>query len=114
MFNVSEDREVIDSHNRRGETPMSHLVPVLLALVGAGNELRYDTPYFGFLPQPHGWYCELIGPIDFDLLEARFELPDTIHLDREHDLISDDGNQAEIYGGEGAKALPGWKPPPPA
>ena len=71
-------------------------------------------PYFGFLPQPHGWYCELIGPIDFDLLAARFELPDTIHPDPEHDRILDDGNHAEIYGGEGARALPGWKPPPPA
>ncbi len=112
MGRVSEDREVIEAHNRRGETPMSHLVPVLLALVEAGNEVRYDTEYFGFLPQPHGWYCELIAPIDFDLLAARFELPDTIQPDPENDRILDDGNQAEIYGGEGAKSLPGYQPPP--
>ena len=110
---MSEDREVIEAHKRPGEPVMSHLVPVLLALVGAGNELRYETPYFGFLPQPHGWYCELIGPIDFDLLAARFELPDTIHPDPEHDRIIDDGNHAEIYGGDGAKALPGYQPPAP-
>ena len=110
---MSEDREVIEAHNRRGETPMSHLVPVLLALVEAGNEVRYETPHFGFLPQPSGWYCELIGPIDFDLVAARFELPGTIHVDPEHDRIVDDGNHAEIYGGEGAKSLPGYKPPAP-
>ena len=112
MTRVSEDREVIEAHRRPGEPVMSHLVPVLLVLVEAGNELRYETPYFGFLPQPDGWYCELIGPIDFDLVAARFELPDTIHLDPELDRIVDDGNHAEIYGGEGARALPGWTPPP--
>jgi hypothetical protein len=111
---VSKGREVIEAHRRPGEPVMSHLVPVLLALVEGGNEVRWQTDYFGFLPQPQGWYCELIEPIDFDLLAARFELPDTIHLDPEHDRIVDDGNHAEIYGGEGAKALPGYQAPPPA
>jgi hypothetical protein len=111
---VSEDREVIEAHRRPGEPVMSHLVPVLLALVAAGNEVRWQTDDFGFLPQPHGWYCELIEPIDFDLLTDRFELPATIRLDPEHDRIVDDGNHAEIYGGEGAKALPGYQPPRPA
>ena len=114
MSRVSEDREVIETHRRPGEPVMSHLVPVLLALVEGGNEVRWQTEYFGFLPAPDGWYCELIEPIDFDLLAARFELPDTIHLDPEHDRIVDDGNHAEIYGGEGAKALPGYQPPAPA
>ena len=113
MVGVSEGREVIEAHKRPGEPVMSHLVPVLLALVEAGNEVRYETPYFGFLPQPHGWHCELIGPIDFGLVEARFELPDTIHLDPEHDRIVDDGNHAEIYGGRGAMSLPGYQPPAP-
>ena len=111
MTGVSEDREVIEAHRRPGEPVMSHLVPVLLALVGAGNEVRWQSEHFGFLPQPDGWFCELIEPIDFDLLAARFELPETIHLDPEHDRIIDEGNHAEIYGGDGAKALPGYQPP---
>ena len=108
---MSDDREVIDAHRRPGEPMMSHLVPVLLALVEAGNEVRWQTDYFGFLPQPHGWLCELIEPIDFALVAARFELPETIQLDPEHDRIVDDGNRAEIYGGDGAKALAGYRPP---
>jgi hypothetical protein len=113
MSRVSEDREVIEAHRRPGEPVMSHLVPILLALVTAGNEVRWQTEHFGFLPQPDGWFCELIDPIDFGLVESRFELPDSIRLDPEHDRIVDDGNHAEIYGGEGARALPGWTPPPP-
>src|SRR5687768_390971 len=96
MSGVSEDREVIEAHRRPGEPVMSHLVPVLLALVGAGNEVRWQSEHFGFLPQPDGWFCELL---------------ETIHLDLEHDRIIDEGNHAEIYGGDGAKALPGYQPP---
>ena len=108
---MSDEREVIEAHRRPGEPVMSHLVPVLLALVEAGNEVRWQSEHFGFLPQPHGWFCELIEPIDFALVSARFVLPDTIRLDPDHDRILDDGNQAEIYGGEGVKALPGYRPP---
>ena len=90
---------------------MSHLVPLLVALVEAGNEVRWQTEHFGFLPQAHGWFCELVEPIDFDLLSTRFELPGTIHLDPSHDRIVDEANKAEIYGGQGARALPGYQPP---
>ena len=114
MSRVSEDREVIEARRRPGEPVMSHLVPILLALVTAGNEVRWQTEHFGFLPQPDGWFCELIDPIDFGLVESRFELPDSIRLDPERDRIVDEANHAEIYGGEGARALPGWTPPPPA
>ena len=114
MTGVDEEREVIEAHRRPGEPVMSHLVPVLLALVEAGNEVRWQTDYFGFIPQPHGWYCELIEPIDFDLVASRFVLPDTIRLEPSHDRIVDDGNRAEIYGGEGAKSLGGYRPPAPA
>jgi len=44
---------------------------------------------------------------------SRFELPETIRLEPEHDRIVDDANRAEIYGGEGARSLPGWTPPAP-
>jgi hypothetical protein len=108
---VSDEREVIEAHRRPGEPVMSHLVPILLALVEAGNEVRWQSDYFGFLPQPHGWFCELIEPIDFELVAARFELPESIHLEPDRDRIVDDGNHADIYGGEGAKSLPGYQPP---
>ena len=108
---MTQDREVIEAQRRPGEPAMSHLVPLLLALVEAGNEVRWQTDHFGFLPQPHGWFCELVEPIDFALVESRFALPKTIRLEPEHDRIVDDANRAEIYGGEGARSLPGWTPP---
>lgn len=113
MTDVSAEREVIEAHRRPGEPVMSHLVPILLALVTAGNEVRWQTEHFGFLPQPDGWFCELIDPIDFALVAVRFELPDSIRLDPERDRIVDEANHAEIYGGEGAKALAGYQPPAP-
>ena len=108
---MNGSREVIEAHRRPGEPVMSHLVPLLVALVEAGNEVRWQSDHFGFLPQPDGWYCELVEPIDFALLESRFALPESIRLEPASDRIVDDANRAEIYGGEGARALPGYRPP---
>lgn len=109
---MSDDREVIEATRRPGEPPMSHLAPMLLALVEAGNEVRWQNDSFGFIPQPDGWFCELLRPIDFDLVRRRFVLPESVRLDPEGDRILDDANRAEVYGGRGATALPGYRPPP--
>lgn len=103
MVSVSEDREVIEPYDRDGEPAMAHLAPVMVALVQAGNEVVWRNENFGFRPAPHGWTAELTGPIDFDLIEARFELPDSVILDREGDKIWDEGNQAVVLGGEAAR-----------
>ena len=103
MGGMSEDREVIEPVDRPGEPIMAHLAPVMLALVQGGNEVIWRNENFGFVPQPHGWTAELARPIDFDLIEARFELPDTVILDRAGDRIWDEGNQAVVMGSDAAR-----------
>ena len=100
-----DDREVIEASDRRGEPAMSHIAPVMVALVEAGNRVSVRNQNFGFIPQPHGWSAYLDEPIDFDLIERRFVLPPTIHLDRANDQILDDYAQAYVYGGDAQRRL---------
>jgi hypothetical protein len=97
---ADDDREVIEAVERPGEPPMSHLAPVMLALVEAGNRVSYRNENFGFIPQPHGWSAFLEKPIDFDLVERRFVLPPSITLDRDGDRILDYYSQAYVLGGD--------------
>ena len=102
---LDDDREVIEASDRRGEPPMSHIAPVMVALVEAGNRVSVRNQNFGFIPQPHGWSAYLDEPIDFDLIERRFVLPPTIHLDRANDQILDDYAQAYVYGGDAQRRM---------
>jgi hypothetical protein len=101
----ADDREVIEADDRRGEPAMSHLAPVMVALVEAGNRVSVRNQNFGFIPQPHGWSAYLDEPIDFDLIERRFVLPPSIHLDRANDQILDDHAQAYVYGGDAQRRM---------
>ncbi len=105
------DREVIDAQDRPGEPAMSHLAPVMVALVEAGNSVTYPNQNFGFVSQQDGWHAYLDQPIDFDLIERRFVLPPTIHLDRAHDQIDDDGYFSHVYGGDAQRRLRAQNPP---
>ena len=80
-----DDREVVDAQDLPGEPPVSHLAPVMVPLVAAGNPVTYPQSNFGFVPQQDGWHAYLDHPIDVDLVERRFVLPPTIHLDRDND-----------------------------
>ncbi len=102
---ADDDREVIDAYDRPGEPPMSHLAPVMVALVEAGNSVTYANSNFGFVPQPDGWQAFLDEPIDFDLVERRFRLPETITLHREADEIRDAGSYSTVYGGEARRRM---------
>lgn len=105
MTEDEDDREVIEATDRAGEPAMSHLAPVMLALVEAGNRVSQRNDNFGFIPQPHGWTAYLDEPIDFDLVERRFVLPPSITLDRENDQILDYYSQAYVIGGDGQRRI---------
>ena len=100
-----EDREVIDAQDRPGEPPMSHLAPVMVALVEAGNTVTYPNQNFGFRHGPDGLHAWLDKPIDFDLIERRFVLPPTIRLDRANDQICDDTYYSYVYGGDAQRRM---------
>ena len=74
------------------------LVPIVEALVEAGNRLVHEDGDRGFIPQQDGYNAYLTDPIDFDLLERVFEVPDDLLLDRERDLLMDRRTFAMVYG----------------
>jgi hypothetical protein len=100
-----DDREVIDAQDRPGEPEMSHLAPVMVALVEAGNTVTYRNQSFGFVSGPDGLNAFLDEPIDFDLIERRFVLPPTIRLDRANDEICDDTYMSHVYGGDAQRRM---------
>jgi hypothetical protein len=60
------------------------LDPVLDLLLASGNQLT--TPY-RWGSNPTGYFALLKDPIDFDLVEAHFELPPPVILDRFYGVI---------------------------
>ena len=81
--------------------PMSHLEPIVQALISGGN--RPVNPDWFSLDQD-GWHCLLEGPIDFDLLLNRFEFPSSVNLSRANDAILDTLSWVEIKGSRGQAA----------
>ncbi|WHP63856.1 hypothetical protein [Vibrio harveyi] len=55
------------------------LNPILELLLESGNEVFTD---YTWSSNPTGYLCILKKPIDFDLIESRFVLPKSIHLNK--------------------------------
>lgn len=77
-------------------TPFIHLEPIVRALIDDGNA-TLATSWFSL--DQDGWHCLLRDPINFDLLEEKFEFPESINLSREDDAILDTLTWVEIKGG---------------
>lgn len=76
-------KTILSEPNR--EMPIhSHLEEVINCLLEAGNELSLG---FRWGSNREGFYCYLSKPIDFDLLEDKFEFPNTISLVRQRNVI---------------------------
>lgn len=56
-----------------------HLRPIVALLLSTGNELARDYEWGS---DRTGYYCLLRKPIDFDLVEAEFEIPEFIQMGR--------------------------------
>lgn len=76
--------------------PYANLLPLVEKLRGVENALIFDGD--GFLLVQDGWCCELRDPIDFDVVEATFALPDSIVCLRQQDRIVDRLTRSEISG----------------
>jgi hypothetical protein len=86
-----------------GEVPYAHLQPIVEALIEAGNEpspaVGGRVPNrIGFYQDKDGWRCDLLHPIDFELLDRKFELPSSLSLNFGADSISDGLTWIEISG----------------
>lgn len=86
----------IGSGDSGAAKPYAHLLPLVEKLRASGNTLLFDGD--GFLFVQDGWCCELRDPIDFDVLEATFALPESIKCLWQQDSIVDSFTRSEISG----------------
>lgn len=86
----------IDAKSRDPQRPHDNLVPIVDALVAAGNSIRHD-----FHPTMQGPECLLRDAIDFDLVSEMFDLPPNVELFAQLDSIGDQLTWVGIQGGEG-------------
>lgn len=73
----------------------AHLEPIVDLLLANGNQLA--RPY-RWGENRTGYYCFLSKPIDFDLIESAFVLPQTVSLDRSEGSVECDVTWASIKG----------------
>lgn len=73
----------IDSDPPNWTEPYGHLLPVVDALVAAGNRVVRG----GFFKDKDGWRCELADPLDFQLLRQEFAFPESIRLVPDRNLL---------------------------
>lgn len=88
-------KQRINAASTDPKKPMSHLEPIIQALIDGGN--RPINPDWFSLDQD-GWHCLLEQPIDFDLLLNKFEFPSSVNLSRADDAILDTLSWVEIKG----------------
>jgi hypothetical protein len=94
---------VIERSSPDPARPYANLLPIVEALVAAGNKTRDG----GFTMDQAGWRCVMLRPLDLEYVADRFEIPATISLSREHDTIHDRLSWVAIEG-------PGARHHPPA
>jgi hypothetical protein len=108
------ERHMIEPGDPDSPTPYGHLVPVVEALLRAGNRLADSDAVkqqqllglpagSGFYATQGGWTCSLAEPIDFELLRRSFDFPESIHFNVERDVIACDRTWIEISGNWDAK-----------
>jgi hypothetical protein len=76
--------------------PYGHLLPVVDVLVAGGNRVTRG----GFHKDVDGWRCELVDPLDFELLRKRFRFPESICLAPGRDLVLCRRTWVAIEGGK--------------
>ncbi len=86
----------INSQSDDSARAYAHLIPIVEALVEAGNKWRGNSMFY---LDVDGWRCDLYQPIDFGLLTIKFDLPKSILISEETDSILCKNTWIEIRGG---------------
>lgn len=76
--------------------PYAHLQPIVDLLLKHGNQSAYE---FLWGENRTGFFCHLSKPIDFDLIDRTFELPESVRLFPEQGSIECFVTRAMIKGG---------------
>jgi hypothetical protein len=74
----------------------SHLEPIVDFLLATGNSLARE---YRWGESRSGFHCLLSQPIDLDKIQASFELPEFIYLNRETGSVECQTTWASITGG---------------
>jgi hypothetical protein len=74
----------------------SHLEPIVDLLLAHGNRFARE---YRWGENRSGFYCLFQYPLDFELIENTFELPEFIRLDRQNNAVECDKTWASIRGG---------------
>ncbi len=72
-----------------------HLDPIVDLLIEHGNKL---SELYRWGENRTGFFCNLLYPIDFDLIERAFDIPDYLILSRTTDTIECNKSWASIAG----------------
>jgi hypothetical protein len=73
----------------------SHLDAIVECLIRHGNKPKFSFVWGG---DKDGFKCRMSNPLDFELIERMFELPSSVHLLREKDLVYCERTWASIAG----------------
>lgn len=74
----------IESYPKQGESDYGHLVPIVDFLLANGNESINDYIWGN---NRTGYFCHLKYEIDFKGILDRFELPESIKINQEKQVI---------------------------
>jgi hypothetical protein len=75
---------IIKEEAPRDASIYSHLEPLVDSLIVSGNTLAKG---FRWGSNREGFFCYFQNPIDFELLKKEFELPPTIYLGEERNVV---------------------------
>lgn len=81
----------------RSQPIFTHLEPLVSELLANGNKLARADRWGS---NKEGFVCFLVEPINLSLIRERFELPESIVLSEENDLIACSLTWATIYGSQ--------------
>ncbi len=95
-------RAVISPISKNVDRPYENLLPIVSLLLTNGNELATNGSIDeSFYFTQGGWMCDLIQPIDFDLINKEFEFPESITIDQVDQSILDRKSWIIIRGNVG-------------
>jgi hypothetical protein len=85
----------IEPQSNLGHAPYEHLIPIVDALLQAGNLVVGSSKFYR---DTDGWRCDLKYPIDFEIIRRKFDLPSSILLSDNNDAILCQQTWIEIKG----------------
>jgi hypothetical protein len=84
------------------QKPYKNLTPIVEVLIKGGNTIsstfgNHKPNRDGFYMDRDGWVCDLERPIDFDVIEKRFNIPPSIRLNKTENTVLFEPIRDKLY-----------------